>query len=44
MGILEQVGDDSVAHTKRSRIYIEGHPAGQIVGMACVYLPCSLSV
>ncbi|KAK1449231.1 O-methyltransferase [Colletotrichum melonis] len=34
MGILQQVGDDSVAHTKRSRIYIDGHPAGQIVGMA----------
>ncbi|KAF6814099.1 O-methyltransferase [Colletotrichum plurivorum] len=34
MGILEQVGDESVAHTKRSRIYIDGHPAGQIVGMA----------
>ncbi|KAF9880464.1 O-methyltransferase [Colletotrichum karsti] len=34
LGILQQVGDDSVAHTRRSRIYIEGHPAGQIVGMA----------
>ncbi|KAF5485197.1 Methyltransferase fsa4 [Colletotrichum siamense] len=34
MGILEQVGDDAVAHTKRSRIYVDGQPAGQIVGMA----------
>ncbi|OLN82366.1 Demethylsterigmatocystin 6-O-methyltransferase 10 [Colletotrichum chlorophyti] len=34
MGVLEQVGDDSVAHTKRSRIYIDGHPAGQIMDMA----------
>ncbi|TDZ16416.1 Methyltransferase fsa4 [Colletotrichum orbiculare MAFF 240422] len=33
-GILQQVGDDAVAHTRRSRVYVDGHPAGQIVGMA----------
>ncbi|OHW97999.1 o-methyltransferase [Colletotrichum incanum] len=34
MSFLEQVGNDSVAHTKRSRIYVEDHPVGQIFGMA----------
>ncbi|GKT51203.1 methyltransferase fsa4 [Colletotrichum spaethianum] len=34
INFLEQVGDNSVAHTKRSRVYVEAHPIGQIFGMA----------
>ncbi|KAK1997564.1 O-methyltransferase [Colletotrichum falcatum] len=34
VNFLEQVGDGSVAHTKRSRVYANDHPIGLIFGMA----------
>ncbi|KAK2033213.1 O-methyltransferase [Colletotrichum zoysiae] len=34
INFLEQVGDGSVAHTKRSRVYANDHPIGLIFGMA----------